>query len=66
MILIVVRHYAISAARAESDVDRSESITHSTGRKLDFVIIGVLVVAVGVLLAANTLIKIPPIVSQTS
>ena len=52
--------------KKESDVDRSESITHITGRKLDFVIIGVLVVAVGVLFAANTLIKIPPIVSQTS
>jgi len=52
--------------KKEKDVDRSESITHITGRKLDFVIIGVLVVAVGVLFAANTLIKIPPIVSQTS
>ncbi len=32
------------------DVDSSESITHITGRKIDFVIIGVLVVAVGFLL----------------
>ncbi len=32
------------------DVDRSDSITHLTGRKLDFGIIGVLVVAVGFLL----------------
>jgi TolB-like protein len=31
--------------KREEDVDRSQSITHSTGRKLDFVIIGVLVVA---------------------
>lgn len=31
--------------KREKDVDRSESITHSTGRKLDFVIIGMLVVA---------------------
>lgn len=33
--------------KREKDVDRSESITHSTGRKLDFVIIAALVVAVG-------------------
>lgn len=31
--------------KREKDVDRSKSITHSTGRKLDFVIIGTLVVA---------------------
>ncbi len=36
--------------KKERDVNRSESITHITGRKLDFVIIGVLVVAVGFLL----------------
>jgi TolB-like protein len=36
--------------KKEKDVDRSESITHLTGRKLDFAIIGVLVVAVGFLL----------------
>jgi TolB-like protein len=36
--------------KKEKDVDRSESITHITGRKLDFVIIGVLVVAIGFLL----------------
>ena len=36
--------------KKEKDVDRSASITHITGRKLDFVIIGVLVVAVGFLL----------------
>ena len=28
--------------KKEKDVDRSQSITHKTGRKLDFVIIGVL------------------------
>lgn len=33
--------------KREEDVDRSESITHSTGRKLDFVIIGALVLALG-------------------
>ncbi len=36
--------------KKERDVDRAQSITHSTGRKLDFVIIGVLVLAVGFLL----------------
>ena len=36
--------------KKESDVDRSESITHVTGRKLDFMIIGVLAIAVGFLL----------------
>jgi len=33
--------------KREKDVDRSQSITHSTGRKLDFVIIGTLVLALG-------------------
>ena len=37
--------------KKEKDVDRSKSITRQTGRKLDFTIIGVLVVAVGILLA---------------
>ena len=32
--------------KKERDVDRSESVTHLTGRKLDFVIIGVLSIAV--------------------
>jgi hypothetical protein len=32
--------------KREAEVDRTESITHQTGRKLDFIIIGVLVVAV--------------------
>ncbi len=36
--------------KKEKDIDRSESITHITGRKIDFVLIGVLVVAVGFLL----------------
>ncbi len=36
--------------KKEKNVDRSRSITHVTGRKIDFVIIGVLVVAVGFLL----------------
>ena len=33
--------------KKEQDVDRDQSITHLTGRKLDFVIITVLVVALG-------------------
>ncbi len=33
--------------KREHEVDRSESITHITGRKLDFMIIGTLVVALG-------------------
>jgi TolB-like protein/Tfp pilus assembly protein PilF len=33
--------------KKEKDVDRSESITHVTGRKLDFTIIAVLLVALG-------------------
>ena len=35
--------------KKESEVDRSQSITSNTGRKLDFMIIGVLVIAVGFL-----------------
>ncbi len=34
--------------KKEKDVDRSESITHVTGRKLDFLIIGLLTVALGI------------------
>ncbi len=37
--------------KKEKDVDRSESITHVTGRKLDFAIIGVLAFAVTYLVA---------------
>jgi len=33
--------------KKEREVDRAQSITHLTGRKLDFIIIGVLVVALG-------------------
>ncbi len=33
--------------KKEKDIERSRSITHVTGRKLDFVIIGLLVVVVG-------------------
>ncbi len=34
--------------KKEKDVDRSESITHVTGRKLDFLIIGVLTIALAI------------------
>ena len=34
--------------KKEKDVDRAESITQHTGRKLDFIIIGVLTVAVAI------------------
>ncbi len=37
--------------KRERDVDRSQSITPKTGRKLDFMIIGVLVVALGYFIA---------------
>ena len=40
--------------KREKDVDRSESITSQTGRKLDYVIIAVLVVAIGFLLVDRT------------
>jgi TolB-like protein len=36
--------------KRESEIDRSESITHLTGRKLDYLVIGVLVAVVGLLL----------------
>ena len=36
--------------KKEKEVDRSESITHHTGRKLDYAIIAVLLLAVGLLL----------------
>ena len=44
--------------KLEKDVDRSESITHITGRKLDFIIIGVLVVAL-VLFAVERFVLLP-------
>jgi TolB-like protein len=39
--------------KREKDVDRSESITRTTGRKLDYTIMAVLVVAVGFLVVHN-------------
>jgi TolB-like protein len=43
--------------KREKDVDRSQSITPQTGRKLDFIIIGVLAVVIAVLLADRFLGK---------
>jgi TolB-like protein len=43
--------------KREKDIDRSQSITVNTGRKLDFVIIAVLVVAVGFLLVDKFFIE---------
>jgi len=44
--------------KKEKDVDRSESITHITGRKLDFVIIGILLVALA-LFAVERFVLLP-------
>jgi TolB-like protein len=43
--------------KKESEIDRAQSITRQTGRKLDFLIIGVLAVAVTLLLADRFLDK---------
>lgn len=43
--------------KKEKDVDRSQSVTHNTGRKLNSVIIGVLILAVGLLLADKFLMQ---------
>ncbi|MDH4048853.1 MAG: hypothetical protein OEW68_13120 [Gammaproteobacteria bacterium] len=45
--------------KKESEVDRSGSITHSTGRKLNFVIIAFLVAAVGLLLIERQMNRAP-------
>jgi TolB-like protein len=50
--------------KLEKNVDRSQSITRQTGRKLDFIIIGVLVVAVGLLLVDKFLISEPQVPSD--
>lgn len=52
LVLFVAWAFEITpeGVKREKDVDRSQSITAQTGRKIDFIIIGVLVVAVGFLL----------------
>ena len=44
--------------KKEADVDRSESVTHITGRKLDFIIIGVLMLAL-VMFAVERFVLLP-------
>jgi len=51
--------------KREHEVDRSQSITSQTGRRLDFLIIGVLVVAVGMLLVDKFLLSEPPMTPET-
>ncbi len=46
--------------KKEKDVDRTESITHVTGRKLDFSIIGAMAIAIVFLLADKFLISESP------
>jgi TolB-like protein len=48
----------LEGLKKEQDVDRSESITHATGRKLDFAIIGVLAIAL-ILFAAERFVFLP-------
>ncbi|MDH3645169.1 MAG: FlgO family outer membrane protein [Gammaproteobacteria bacterium] len=50
--------------KKEKDVDRSQSITHRTGRKLDFIIIGVLTVALAYFVADKFVFQ--PDVSRTA
>ena len=52
--------------KKEKDVDRSESITHHTGRKLDYAIIAVLLLAVGLLLADRFTGEAAPEAEQAS
>ncbi len=46
--------------KKEKDVDRSESITQNTGRKLDFAIIGLLAIAVVFLVVDNYVLRDKP------
>ena len=46
--------------KLEKDVDRTQSVTQRTGRRLDFLIIGVLVVGIGMLLADKFLLTDAP------
>jgi TolB-like protein/Tfp pilus assembly protein PilF len=52
--------------KREKDVDRTQSITPHTGRKLDFVIIGVLVIALGYFVADKFLLSSAPAPESTS
>jgi hypothetical protein len=46
--------------KRETDVDRAESVRHSTGRKLDFAIIGLLAVAVVFMFVDNYVLEVDP------
>ena len=50
--------------KQQKHVDRSQSITHRTGRKLNYLIIAVLVAAVGLLLADKFLLQEVPIAAK--
>ena len=52
--------------RRETDVDRAESVRHSTGRKLDFAIIGLLVVAVVYFAVDKFVLKAGPDVMEVA
>jgi TolB-like protein len=52
--------------KKEKEVDRSVSITNRTGRKIDFLIIGVLVIAVGFLLVERFVLQDVKPVSEIS
>ncbi|MEP5566822.1 MAG: hypothetical protein ABJN62_03225 [Halioglobus sp.] len=43
--------------KREKEVDRSQSVTHATGRKLDFAIIGMLLVAISFLVVDNYVLE---------
>jgi TolB-like protein/Tfp pilus assembly protein PilF len=46
--------------KRETDVDRAESVRHSTGRKLDFAIIGLLVIALIFVVVDNYILEAEP------
>ncbi|MGH8223416.1 MAG: hypothetical protein ACREQZ_10630 [Woeseiaceae bacterium] len=50
--------------KKEKEIDRGESITHLTGRKIDFIIIGILVAGLIFLLVERTLVREPPAAAQ--
>jgi TolB-like protein len=47
--------------KREAEVDRTESVRHSTGRKLDFAIIGLLVIALIFVVVDNYVLKDEPV-----
>ncbi len=52
--------------KREADVDRVESITHLTGRKLDFAIIGLLVIAVVYFAVDKFVLEAEPVAREGS